>query len=74
MTNTHCIDQKTEAQRGQREHIWKATDQNLQAPIPGHVPIPDGFDHRLTLSQVDLLRLAIPGEVRKGAGGMTLNF
>lgn len=74
MTNTRCIDQETEAQRGQREHIWKALDQNLQAPIPGRVPISDEFGHRLTLSQVDLLRLAMPGQVRKGPGGMTQNF
>lgn len=41
MTNTHCIEQEPEAQRGQLEHIWKAADQNLQAPIPGRVPIPE---------------------------------
>lgn len=41
MTNIHWIDQETEAQRGQWEHIWKAADQNLQALISGCVPIPE---------------------------------
>lgn len=69
MTNIHQTDQETEAQRGQWEHIWKAADPNLQAPISDRVPIPERVWPQVTSVPENPAQIGDPWASQKGLWG-----